>query len=157
MAKALRILKIDKKEDEVSLRTPSVPVKEEEFNFKEFQEFLDDLLLTAQKSEEPAGGIASPQVGVNKRIFYILDYDTDEWKLFINPTVEPIGFVKSKEMESCLSVPNREEKVLRYRRVKIKYQDKKGQWHTEKYSDFNAITIQHENDHLDGVLFIDRI
>lgn len=157
MAKALRILKIDKKEDEKSLRTPSVSVNEEDFNSKEFELFLDDLLLTAKQSEEPAGGIASPQVGVNKRLFYILDYDTDEWKLFINPQIEPVGFMKSKTEESCLSVPNREEKVLRYKKVKIKYQDKNGEWHTEKYNDLNAITIQHENDHLDGVLFIDRI
>lgn len=157
MAKALRILKIDKKEDEKSLRTPSVSVNEEDFNSKELELFLDDLLLTAKQSEEPAGGIASPQVGVNKRLFYILDYDTDEWKLFINPQIEPVGFMKSKTEESCLSVPNREEKVLRYKKVKIKYQDKNGEWHTEKYNDLNAITIQHENDHLDGVLFIDRI
>lgn len=157
MAKALRILKIDKKEDEKSLRTPSVPVKPEEFGTKELRTFLKDLLLTAKESEEPAGGLAAPQVGVNKRIFYILDYDTEEWKVFINPEVEPIGFFKTKGEESCLSIPNREEEILRYKKVKIKYQDEKGNWHTEKYSDLNAITIQHETDHLDGILFIDRI
>lgn len=157
MAKALRILKIDKDDDEKSLRTPSTIVKEEEFDSKEFKTLLDDLLLTAKLSEEPAGGIASPQVGINKRVFYILDYDTNEWKLFINPQMEPIGFIKSSTEESCLSVPNREEKVLRYKKIKIKYQDKNAKWHTEKYSDLNAITIQHENDHLDGVLFIDRV
>lgn len=157
MAKALRILKIDKDDDEKSLRTPSTIVKEEEFDSKEFKTLLDDLLLTAKLSEEPAGGIASPQVGINKRVFYILDYDTNEWKLFINPQMEPIGFIKSSTEESCLSVPNREEKVLRYKKIKIKYQDKNGKWYTEKYSDLNAITIQHENDHLDGVLFIDRV
>ena len=157
MAKALRILKTDKIEDEKSLRTPSSPVTDEDFGSKEFKNLLENLLLTAKKSEEPAGGIASPQVGVNKRIFYILDYDTNEWKLFINPEVEPIGFIKSKMEESCLSVPNREEKVLRYKKIKIKYQDKNGNWHTEKYKDLNAITIQHEIDHLDGILFIDRI
>ncbi len=157
MAKALRILKIDSKEDEKFLRTPSVPVEEKEFGTKEFNSFLEDLLLTAKKSEEPAGGIASPQVGIAKRLFYILDYDTDVWKLFINPEIEPIGFVKSKMEESCLSIPNREEKVLRYNKVKIKFQDKDGQWHTEKYNGLNAITIQHELDHLDGILFIDRV
>jgi len=157
MAKARRILKIDNKEDEKSLRTPSLPVEKEEFKSKEFRTLLKDLLFTAKESEEPAGGIASAQVGVNKRLFYLLDYDTEVWKLFINPEVEPIGFMKSKIEESCLSVPNREEKVLRYKKVKIRYQDENGEWHTEKYKDLNAITIQHENDHLDGVLFIDKI
>ncbi len=157
MAKALRILKIDKKIDEDSLRTPSIPVGQEEFNSSGLKKFLSDLLQTAKESEEPAGGLASPQVGLNKRIFYILDYDTDEWKLFINPEVEPIGFLKSMGEESCLSVPNREEKVLRYKKVRVRYQDQEGNWHIEKYNDLNAITIQHEIDHLDGILFIDRI
>ena len=157
MAKVLRILTIEDKKDEEILRRKSLPVKEEEFNTKEFNEFLDNLLETAKQSSEPAGGIAANQVGVNKNVFYLLNYDTNIWELFINPTVEPDGFTKMSIEESCLSVPNREEKVLRYKKIKITYQDREGNKQVKKYSDLNAITIQHEKDHLDGILFIDRI
>jgi len=157
MAKALRILTIENKDDEKILRKKSTPVQTKEFKTKELDEFLDNLLETAKQSKEPAGGIAANQVGVNKNIFYLLNYDTNEWELFINPTVEPEGFAKTSIEESCLSVPGREEEVLRYKKVKVKYQDREGNKQTKKYSDLNAITIQHEKDHLEGILFIDRI
>lgn len=157
MANALRILTIEDKKDEEILRKKSSPVKKAEFNTEKLNIFLDDLLETAKQSKEPAGGIAASQVGVNKNIFYLLNYDTDEWELFINPTINPQGFSKTSIEESCLSVPNREEKVLRYKKVKIAYQDRDGEKKIKKYSDLNAITIQHEKDHLDGILFIDRI
>jgi len=157
MAKVLRILTIEDRKDEEILRRKSLPVKEEEFNTKEFNEFLNNLLETAKQSSEPAGGIAANQVGVNKNVFYLLNYDTNRWELFINPIVEPEGFTKMSIEESCLSVPNREEKVLRYKKVKITYQDREGNKQTKKFNDLNAITVQHEKDHLDGILFIDRI
>lgn len=161
MAKSLKIYTIDNPEEEKELRQKSEPVEQEEFEKEEFQTFLDDLLYTAQHSEEqdnvPAGGIAAPQVGKKKRIFFSLNYDTDQWEVFINPEIEPLGFTKVITREGCLSVPNREEDVLRYRKVKIKYQDRDGKWVTKKYRDINAVSLQHELDHLEGILFIDRI
>lgn len=161
MSKHLKIYTIDNKEEEKVLRTKSVPVSDKQLKDPSFKEFLEDLLYTAQHSEEqgkdPAGGIAAPQTGKNLRVFYILNYDTQKWQLFINPEVEPLGLKKIFSSEACLSVPNREEDVMRYRKVKIKYQDKEGKWKTEKFKNFNAITVQHEKDHLDGTLFVDRI
>ena len=127
----------------------------------EFKEFLDNLLYTAQHSEEqnnvPAGGIAAPQVGENLRVFYILNVDTNKWQVFINPEVQPLGFTKTYSLEGCLSVPYREEEIMRYKKIKVKYQNIDGNWKTEKYKNLNAIAIQHELDHLDGILFTDRI
>lgn len=161
MSKQLKIYTItDKKEEEV-LRQKSSPVQEDQMKTSEFKEFLKDLLYTAQHSEEqgnvPAGGISAPQVGRNIRVSYILNYTTNQWQLFINPEVEPNGFAKISTIEGCLSVPNREEEVMRYKKVKVKYQDEDGNWKTEKFKDYNAVTIQHELDHLDGILFIDKI
>jgi peptide deformylase len=161
MSKQLKIYTItDKKEEEV-LRQKSSPVQEDQIKTSEFKEFLKDLLYTAQHSEEqgnvPAGGISAPQVGRNIRVSYILNYETNQWQLFINPEVEPNGFAKISTIEGCLSVPNREEEVMRYKKVKVKYQDEDGNWKTEKFKDYNAVTIQHELDHLDGILFIDKI
>lgn len=157
MVKPLTILTIDSKKDEEILRTPSEDVSLEELKTEEFLSFLDNLLETAKLSEEPAGGIAASQVGVNKNVFFLLNYDSNEWEVFINPTVEPVDFAKTSVEESCLSVPNVEEKIQRYKNIRIKYLDKDGKKCSKKYSDLNAITIQHEKDHLDGILFIDRI
>lgn len=157
MARELKIYTIEDKNEEKILRTKSVDVSESEFGTEEMDEFLDNLLETAKKSDEPAGGIAAPQVGVNKNIIYLLNYDTDEWEVFINPQLQPEGFTKMSIEESCLSVPKREEKVLRYKKIKITFQDRFGKKQTKKYSELNAITLQHEKDHLDGILFIDRV
>jgi len=157
MAKELKILTIEDKNEEKILRTKSVNVLENEFGTEELNDFLENLLETAKKSDEPAGGIAAPQVGVNKNIIYLLNYDTDEWELFINPQLQPEGFTKMSIEESCLSVPRREEKVLRYKKIKITFQDRTGKKQTKKYTELNAITLQHEKDHLDGILFIDRV
>lgn len=161
MSKQLKIYTIENKEEEKILREKSVPVKEEQFKDSKFHEFLDNLLYTALNSEEqdnvPAGGIAAPQVGENIRVFYTLNYDTDKWQLFINPKITPIGFSKTSTIEGCLSVPNIEGEVLRYRKVKINYQDKNGKRKTKKFKDINAIAVQHELDHLEGVLFIDKM
>jgi peptide deformylase len=161
MSKQLKIYTIEDKKEERFLREKSLPVTKNDLKDKDFVEFLDDLLYTALHSEEQdnvsAGGIAAPQVGVNKRVFHVLNYDTNKWQLFINPEVTPLGFVKTITKEGCLSVPNIEEDVMRYKKIKVKYQNIKGDWKTEKYSDLNAVSIQHELDHLDGILFIDRI
>ena len=161
MSKQLKIYTVADKKEEASLRKKSIPVTEEKMKDHEFKGFLENLLYTAQHSEEQdnvsADGIAAPQVGENLRVFYILNYNTNEWQIFINPEVQPLGFVKIYSIEGCLSVPDKEEEVMRYKKVKVKYQDADGKWKTEKFENFNAIAIQHELDHLDGILFIDRI
>lgn len=161
MAKQLKIYTINNKEEERKLRERSNEIGIKDLKNKELKSFLNNLLHTAQHSEEqgnvPAGGIAAPQVGRNIRSFFILNYDTDKWQLFINPEVTPVGFTKITTKEGCLSVPDIEEDVMRYKKIKVKYQDLNGEWKTEKYNDLNAVSIQHELDHLDGILFIDRI
>jgi peptide deformylase len=161
MAKMLKIYTIENKKEESILRKKSAEVSEEELKNDTSKKFLDDLLYTAQHSEEqgnvPAGGISAPQVGVNKRIIYILNYDTNKWELLINPSIEFTNFVKTTTEEGCLSVPNILGNVSRYKNIKVKYQDNNGKWITKKFTDLNAVTIQHEIDHLEGILFIDRI
>jgi len=161
MAKALDILTIVNKSEEAILRQKSLLVSQDELKSDELHQFLGDLLFTAQHSEDqgnvPAGGIAAAQVGKNKRIFYSLNYDTNEWELFINPSIEPQGFLKITGEEGCLSVPKIIGNVSRYFKIKIKYQDLDGNWITKKYHDINATSIQHEMDHLEGILFIDRM
>lgn len=161
MPKALKIFTIDNKEEEKFLRGKSSLVTPDVLASTDFQEFLKDLLYTAEHSEDqgnvPAGGIAAIQVGKPLRVFYSLNYDTNEWELFVNPSIEPEGFLKTSGEEGCLSVPNKVGNVERYYKIKIRFQDKNGKWITKRYKDINATSIQHEYDHLEGILFIDRM
>ncbi len=161
MPKALKIITIKDKEGEKLLRQKSNNVPVEEIRTPAFQDFLEDLLYTAQHSEEqdnvPAGGIAAVQVGEHKRVFFILNYDTNEWEVFINPQVKIEEFLKITTKEGCLSVPDILGDVTRYLKVKVKYQDSDGELKKKKYEGLNAVSIQHELDHLEGILFIDKI
>ena len=161
MAKALKIMTIKDTKEEKILRQTSKLVTPDILKKKEFQEFLKNLLYTAEHSEEqgnvPAGGIAAIQVGEPYRVFYSLNYDTNEWELFINPAVEPEGFLKTKGEEGCLSVPDIVGQVERYYKVKVRYQDLNGKWITKRYKDINATSIQHELDHLEGIIFTDKM
>lgn len=99
-------------------------------------------------------GLAGVQVGILKRIFVIDDHDGTKIT-FINPTIEEtIGEVEG--FEGCLSVPDRMGKIDRAESIKISYFDIEGNPHELQATDFLARIIQHENDHLDGILYIDK-
>jgi peptide deformylase len=161
MAKQLRIYTIEDEKEEKFLREKSLSISNDEIESEKFRNFLKDLLHTAKNSEEqigiPARGIAAPQTGEHKRVFYILKESTNKWQVYINPEIKPLNFSKITTTEGCLSVPNVEEDVMRYRRIEIKYQDIDGMLRKEKLYDNDAVAVQHELDHLEGILFIDRI
>jgi peptide deformylase len=158
--KELKIFTIKDPKEEKILRTVSQDVSKEEFNSEEFQKFLKDLLHTAKNSENQVGvesaGISAPQVGVNKRVAYILNYDTGEFELLINPIVQSIGKKTDIDIEGCLSVPDIEKNVKRFKKIKVRYMDKYGNTVNRRFSDLNARVVQHESDHLNGILFIDK-
>lgn len=159
--KQLKIYTIQDPKEEKVLREISKDVPLEEIQTTEFKEFLENLLHTAKTSEEQvgveSGGISAPQVGVSKRVSYILNYDTNEFEVLINPLVQNIGNKTDIDIEGCLSIPNVEENVERFRKIKVKYIDKEGKKVNRRFSGLNARVVQHEVDHLDGVLFIDKI
>ncbi|HCM37934.1 MAG: Peptide deformylase [Candidatus Gottesmanbacteria bacterium GW2011_GWB1_43_11] len=117
------------------------------------------------KQDQPKGvGLAAPQIGISWRIFLIRPQETDPIRVFLNPQI----IVKSKKMvdgipdadhrlEGCLSIPQVWGSVRRHESVTIKYLDEKGDEITEKFSGFPAVIIQHELDHLDGILFTRRV
>ncbi len=128
-------------------------------------QLIEDLFETMYASD--GVGLAAPQVGKSLRIFVI---DTSEMaddreepelkdfrKVFINPIIleefdEPWAFE-----EGCLSLPKIREEVVRPSRVRIEYYDENWELKEEVYSGVRARVIQHEYDHLDGKLFVDRI
>ena len=121
---------------------------------------LDDMLETMY--EDKGVGLAAPQIGVSKRIIVVDDKTTEEGKgenpmYMVNPEI----IEKSDEMilfnEGCLSVPGQCAEVERYQRIKVKYLDYNGKEQVIEAEDYLAVILQHEIDHLDGILYIDRI
>jgi len=161
MSDTLKILTIKNSKEEEILRKISHSVSAEELKSEDFKIFLDRLLQTAVSSEKLVGvqsaGISAPQVGKNIRVFYILNRDGNNFELFINPEITILDMKQEDEFEGCLSVPEVEEIVPRYKKLKAVYLDKNGNRKKKIFKGIEAREIQHEIDHLDGILFIDRI
>ena len=110
-------------------------------------------------------GLAAPQVGLDLSIFIIdtTPFCDDENNLrplkkeFINPEIIDYSGKDESFNEGCLSIPGLREDVIRKDQVKIRYFDKNFNEYTEKYEGINSRVIQHEYDHLMGVLFTDRV
>ncbi len=132
-------------------------------DYPNLKELIEDMYLTLDK----AGGVglAAPQVGLAIRMFIVdLDPFADEMpeykgvrKIVINPEI----LERSEETvvieEGCLSIPDINEKVERSDKIKIKYFDENFVEHIETHDDWMARVMQHEYDHIDAHLFIDRI
>jgi len=135
--------------DEV-LRQKAEPVK---VFHKKLQGTVDRIKITL-KSTRDAAALAANQIGLLKRIT-VIDY-CDEYIEMINPEIlESDGEVT--EYEGCLSLPGFSGMVKRAETVKVKFQDRKGKEILIERSGMMARCIQHEIDHLDGVLYIDRM
>lgn len=124
----------------------------------ELRRFMDDMLETMY--EEVGVGLAAPQVGVSKRVVVIdesRDEETAAPMYLVNPEIVERSEEKVICEEGCLSVPDQRADVERNARVRVQYLDYDGKFHDIWATDFLAIVMQHEIDHLDGILYIDRI
>ena len=104
-------------------------------------------------------GLAAPQVGVSKRVvlFYVPAQRNGGAEvpltLMINPVIEPTGPDQGEDWEACWSVPGLTGRVPRWTAIRYTFQDIKGQTQVREAKDFHARVVQHECDHLDGVLY----
>ncbi|AXT61318.1 peptide deformylase [Aquimarina sp. AD10] len=136
---------------------------DENTSSSEFQNFVDDLIQTMR--HQNGAGIAAPQVNVLKRIFTMEMTDNPRYPdrhpfplyVVINPEIECLGHELVDSWEGCLSIPNIRGKLKRYKRIKLKGYDRNGKSFEEELEGFAAIVAQHELDHLNGVLLIDRM
>jgi peptide deformylase len=101
-------------------------------------------------------GIAAPQIGVHKRLI-IVDIGNNQPQAFFNPIITSKSFTKTESEEGCLSVPGVFGIVKRHRAVTVKAQNISGVTQTFRVDGLSAIVFQHEIDHLDGILFIDKV
>jgi peptide deformylase len=133
------------------LRQKAAPVKHIGPEYKHIAEELIKAL------HEGGGiGLAGPQVGIMARIFAV-HIEGDEPRIFINPSILETSQDLVKYEEGCLSLPGQYAEVIRPESIKIQAWNEKGRPFTLESSGLLARVILHENDHLDGVLFIDRI
>lgn len=105
---------------------------------------------------EKGVGIAAPQVGENVRIFLAL-LDNKKLVAMINPEFLGHSETMTDGEEGCLSLPGEWGQVPRHTEVTLRFTDLKGRENTLKLKDFNARIVQHEMDHLDGILFTDHV
>ncbi|MBQ3060014.1 MAG: peptide deformylase [Desulfovibrio sp.] len=139
-----------------SLKEACEPVKE--IN-EDIRQLAADMLETMYAA--PGVGLAAPQVGRNIRMLVMDPAGKDEPRqprVLINPQIELSGEEVCSEKEGCLSVPmGYRANVMRKKQVRLRATDLEGNDIDEMLDGFPAIVIQHEYDHLEGVLFIDRI
>lgn len=132
--------------------------------YPNLNELINNMFETMYNAE--GVGLAGPQVGLEDRIF-VVDLSpiaSDEHpefkefkKVFINAHItERNGEIEMME-EGCLSIPGIHEKVPREEEIRIRYLDESLQFHDEVYSGYAARVIQHEYDHIEGILFVDKI
>ena len=124
---------------------------------------IGDLKDTLIQADNPKGvGLAAPQIGLALRIFLIRPAETDSIRVFINPQFSAksktlVKGLPDNKLEGCLSVPKVWGVVTRHTWIKLSYLNEAGETQTEKFTGFAAIIIQHEMDHLDGILFTWRV
>ncbi len=123
------------------------------------QEFIDSLIDTM--FEYSGVGLAAPQVHESLRIFVaMLDADGQgegDATVFINPEITVVGDLKVEGWEGCLSIPDVRGRVPRAQHIRISALDRTAKRFELELKDFPARVVQHESDHLDGVLFFDRM
>ena len=100
-------------------------------------------------------GLAAPQIDLNMRVF-VADDGESGFEAYVNPVWEPVGNETNVDTEGCLSVPGYVGLVERYTTVRIKYQDVHGKKKQKVATGLLARCIQHETDHLNGILFIEK-
>ena len=149
------------------------PINEE---LKETAVAMRQFLINSQDSEmaekynlRPGVGVAAPQIGIDQQIFavYLMDYDEEGNEteplideIFVNPKIisHAVQKVALKEGEGCLSVPREVPGIVpRPKRVTVKYNDLEGNEKKIRLRDYEAVVVQHEIDHLKGILFYDHI
>lgn len=141
------------------LRQQARPIQPKELKTVLLQKFIDDMIETMQ--EYSGVGLAAPQVHESLRVFVAhLDPDghgSGDPMAVINPEIEVIGTQVIEGWEGCLSIPDIRGKVTRAAEIRVSALDRQGKRIEINAKDFPARVIQHESDHLDGVLFFDRM
>lgn len=134
-------------------------------NKKELEDLLKKMEEALLSAEDPKGvGLAAPQIAVSKAIFIAKPTEKSKITVYINPKIIQENKLqanqtktKIKRLEGCLSLPNIWGEVKRFDSITLRYQTENGHEVTKKFTGFMATIVQHEVDHLNGILFPRRV
>ncbi|MGH2412162.1 MAG: peptide deformylase [Brasilonema sp.] len=143
------------------LRQAAQPV--ENITDERIQHLIDALITTAKSAN--GVGIAAPQVSQSVRLFIVASRPNPRYphapfmepKAMINPRIVAHSSKVIKDWEGCLSIPGIRGLVPRYRAIQVEYSDRQGNLQCQEFTDFVARIVQHELDHLDGIVFLERV
>ncbi len=145
------------------LRKKSEPIPATEIRSKEIKKLIRDMFDTMDDAD--GLGLAAPQVGVLKQLVVVGFDRSDRYpdapgmqrSIIINPEIEALEEASEGSWEGCLSVPGMRGYVERPRRIRMKWYDEDEEFHDEVIEGYDAVVYQHECDHLNGVLYVDRL
>ena len=147
-----------------TLRKVAEPVSPEEIGSREIKKLVRDMFETMKNAN--GLGLAAPQIGISKQVV-VLGFDENnrypgvdkqlERQVLINPEIEVLDDNLVGFWEGCLSVPEMRGYVERSRRIRMKWKDENDDSFDEVIEGFPAVIYQHECDHLNGIVYIDRL
>jgi peptide deformylase len=142
-----------------ALRAVNEEISEEELKSQEISKLAKDMLKVMYAAE--GVGLAAPQVGVNKRLMvYNASGDSKKWleeTILVNPKIVEYSEAKDIATEGCLSFPDMQGDVSRSKWIKVHAVNLQGRPVKKKFTGWEARIFQHEYDHLDGVVYVDRL
>lgn len=155
----MRVLTVDDRSDSLTLRRKSAPMVEGMERADDYETLRRRMLATVQDPENTGVGIAAPQVGILRRMIAVQRFDKpgEPFEIYLNPKIVEYSAETAPGHEGCLSIPDRSGEVKRTQRITLRYRDEQFAERLERISGFTAVIFQHEIDHLDGILYTDRM
>lgn len=155
----MRVLTVDDRSDSLTLRRKSAPMVEGIERADDYETLRRRMLATVQDPENTGVGIAAPQVGILRRMIAVQRFDKpgEPFEIYLNPKIVEYSAETAPGREGCLSIPDRSGEVKRAQRITLRYRDEQFAERLERISGFTAVIFQHEIDHLDGILYTDRM
>jgi peptide deformylase len=156
----MRLLIYNDKHDSLILRQQAKEFSIADLQSDIFKKLNEQMLLTVQDTANTGVGIAAPQVGISRRLIAVQRFDKPDepFEFYANACIVYCSIAKTIGSEGCLSIPDRRGSVERSDTVVVKYIDTETlKPRTDTVSGFTAVIFQHEVDHLDGILYIDKL
>lgn len=156
----MRVLLVTSREDSLLLRKHCTDLTAEDLQSEVYDRLARRMVTTVTDSTQDGVGLAAPQVGLNRRVVAVMRYDKPGYPFEVYPNIHIEYFSDQKQTgpEGCLSIPDIAGDVERSQQVVIRYTDPETLSELRDTVDgYTAVIFQHEVDHLEGILFTDRM
>ena len=156
----LHLYTIESEDETKILRAKSEDLSGQALKSRDYALLAKRMVETVSDTAVGGVGIAAPQIGINKRVVAVQRFDKEGAPFEVYPNIYILDYSEDKKKgpEGCLSVPNERYEVLRSTSVTIRYFDiNEGKVVTESVEGFTAVIFQHEVDHLEGIIYTDRV